>query len=594
MPGYEMTSAGTLGLGQRRPLPSAVPQGGFRGPLAPHLRAMAAQEQARQAQAMARAISPMAAPGQSPDPSSREAALMDYGRSGPMPVGARANLHAFGDTGPGTQDLYGVSGAAFNQHAQQSNHAMQGLLDTQENDRINRAMGRGALLAGREPAPYQSLYPGARPTPGMKASFNLAYGPTPSPVMPGGLLAGPRPPSPPVPKPPALRMPTLPPMAERTMEQDYLRGAGPFAEAAGPGRPSDDFRDWMVSRIARGGKDLAGGIGSLVSMGLLGLDQPEMDPAVEHLSNVLSAPHLAEGVTPEAIRALPTMGRFRGGIGRLGSRPSLPVPKPPALGVPGDPVDPAAEHIAAMEGLARQHEQDGRHGMAAAVRADIPASAAEIRRESRMGDLAFQKGQADLEHQRHQNAMMADAAELGEEGRGLYSQYSQGLIGLESFRKAMNDIRARKAALGGGPAAPPAKPGTVPPMASVPPTSSTTGGADHTMLGAETRLGLQMPDLDQLLAADETGPYAGYQAFERAMQRGYGERGLSDPTSPLSIDFRTFLRNKLGSEAWRESLLPTLNQSLLDKILGNVGELTPTHRKFQAWADPKWFGSLPR
>lgn len=174
---------------------------------------------------------------------------------------------------------------------------------------------------------------------------------------------------------------------------------------------------------------------------------------------------------------------------------------------------------------------------------------------------------------------------LGVEGRAIYENFiaSRGEIPLERFLADLGRVRQRQAA---GAVAPAGIPGQAPIPAAVPavPTGPLPGLAPPTSLEARDWLAELMPDLAQIVPPDLAGVNP-FEMYNKAMERGYGPRGLDDPHSELSQAFRQHLKRTVGEDAWRMGLLPSGNQSWWDWLWGGLGDTNRQFYRFQDWGN---------
>ncbi len=558
MPGFEMNrSANTLGLGARRPLPSAVPQGGWNnlGANTP-LGIKAAQERGKLRQQAAQTFGPLRAPGQG-NPMLRPP-------GGAFLPGEYRALHPTGgiDSSPGHPGLFGASGAAFNQYAQESNAGRQQLGLNLDNEAVNHRVAMNAAMAGRPAPAFGNYVGGSKATPGGLMAYNQAF---PSAGQGGGqgLLAG-------MPQIAVPQRPTLPKIAMPRPGPSV----GPLPEAGSPTTPDGaglglhDFLTGHLERIAGGSSSSPDGVGLMALAAMHRMTAPEPPPAIGRIAdalmgrsepgsagdpyrglgqpgaNTLGAPGLDPSVTPEAIAALPMMTRFRSGVGRAGSRPGgaagMGLAATPA-GPGGAGGDPIADFVRAQEGYARTQDP----AMAAAIRARTAERVIEMRREAAESSLNSERTRAEISHFGALTDAARQNAKIDPEEAALHSSFQAGAMPWGEYQSRLAILRARKQTPGG------ATPGGIPTASTSP---SAPSGKLPAALAAD-RLRQQVPDLDAILGGSDEKPNA-VEALARAISRGYGI-GPGHEGEPLDNDFRAVLRARMGDDDWeREKLDP--------------------------------------
>lgn len=547
MPGYEFNRpSSTLGLGARRPLPSAVPQGGWKMSVNHPLFPAAAQAQAQMRQQAAQTFGPLRAPGQG-NPMLRPP-------GGAFLPGEYRAQHPTGgiDSSPGHPGLFSSSARGAQAHLQETTPPLS-QQSSYHQDWAHNPARMAEFKASQEPqwSPER-----------LQAETGLAMQGKPYAPSGQGLLAG----------TPQIAVPQRPTLPRIAMPRPGP-AVGAMPEAGLPTTPDGaasglhDFLTGHLERIAGGSSSSPDGVGLMALAAMHKATMPEPPRAISSIAdallgrpepgsagdpyrnisldaNPLAAPGLDPSVTPEAIAALPMMSRFRPGVGRAGSRPGgaagMGLAATPA-GPGGAGGDPIADFVRAQEGYARTQDP----AMAAAIRARTAERVIEMRREAAESSLNSERTRAEIGHFGALTDAARQNAKIDPEEAALHSSFQSGALPWGEYQSRLAILRARKQTPGG------ATPGGIP-TASTPP-SSPSGKLPAAM--AMDRLRQTVPDLDSILGGSDEKPNA-VEALARAIERGHAV-GPGHEGEPTDNDFRAVLRARMGDDDWeREKLDP--------------------------------------
>lgn len=486
-----------------------------------------------QAQRMAHAVGPMTAPV---DP--RMARMVPRAMGG---VGAMGGADA---------GLWDVAGAAAYGEGLRSMAGRNQLERNLENEQANVHGALHNALMGKPANPFEAMVGGSHPTAGQVASYSRAFpsatggAATPaSPMRPGGLLAGlsaaggpggarmaalpGQTPSVVVPRPPAMA-PLQ--MAATEMDRRMPAGLDAFAGPAG---------------AAPGGRPPVQVHGA-VELG--SVQEPNRQVAVPR------PPQLAANITPEMIRALPTMARFRPGVGRVGGgeTPLVPVGGTTLPGLGGAPADPVGEFMAAQTALADHYRRQGNEGMSLAIMSDAREKAIGMRQELEAAAVGRRRQEAETNHLNALAESTRKSFQGSPEEEALHAAFKSGALDWNTYQGQLAIVRARR----NNPVT-----GATTPSAGLSPTGASTASGTAAPLPAALamdRLRQSMPDVDAILGSnwEVGGPLntnrPAYDAVHRAIERGY-PIGPGHEGEPLDSDFRAVLRGRLGDDYWSQA-----------------------------------------